>query len=113
MSSRDDFLDHVAMHVGKSKVATSKSVGEAFVVDSHKIQDRGMKIVNVDFVFHGPPTEFIGCAMHGPSFHASTGQEHGKSEWMMATSVLSFERGRTPEFAAPHNERFIEQAALL
>ena len=80
------------------------------MVDSHEIQDRGMKIVNVHFVFHGPPTEVIGCSMHGSSFYASAGEKHGKSKWMVATPILSFERGSTPEFAAPHNKSFIKQA---
>ena len=72
-----------------------------------------MKVVNVDFVFHGPPSEFIGCSMHVSPLYASSGQEHRKAEWVMTTAVLSLTGGGAAKFAAPHNKRFIEQAALL
>ena len=46
----DDWFHHVSMNVGQSKVATLIPVGQAFVVDSQKVQYGGVKIVNMNSV---------------------------------------------------------------
>ena len=38
------------MHIGHAKVAASVMIGELFVVDTQKMQDGGVQIVNVNFV---------------------------------------------------------------
>jgi hypothetical protein len=39
-------LDDVTMDVGQPEIPSGVPVGEVFVVNSQKVQDRGMQIVN-------------------------------------------------------------------
>ena len=39
-------------------------VGEPFVIQPQKMQDRGMQIVNVHSVLNGIPAEFVGLAVN-------------------------------------------------
>ena len=44
----DDWIHHVSMNVGQSKVATLVPVGQAFVVDSQEVQYGSVKIMYMD-----------------------------------------------------------------
>ena len=39
---RQNFLHHISGHVGEAEVATAVAIGQAFVIDSQKVQDSGM-----------------------------------------------------------------------
>ena len=45
------------MHVGQAEVAAGVAVGEAFVVEAHLVQQRRVKVVNVDSVLDGSIAE--------------------------------------------------------
>ena len=45
--SGDDWFHHVSMNVSQAKVATLIPVGQAFVVDSQKVQYGGVKIMHM------------------------------------------------------------------
>ena len=51
--SRDNILYNFPVDICQSEVAAGRSVGQAFVVETHKVKDRGVEIVGVHFV-HEP-----------------------------------------------------------
>ena len=38
------------MHVGQSMIPAAVAVGECFVIDTELMQDRGVDVVDIDFV---------------------------------------------------------------
>ena len=42
---RDDFLNHMAMHVGQPEIASRVTVGEFFVVEAHEVEDGGVEVI--------------------------------------------------------------------
>ena len=50
--SRQDVMHDVAMHVGQSEVAAGVAIGQLRVVDPQQVQDRGVQVVDFDFVSH-------------------------------------------------------------
>ena len=57
MPSRYDLPDHASMHIGEAVVAASVAVSEAFVIETQEVQDGGVQVVDVNFVFDGVPAE--------------------------------------------------------
>ena len=100
-----------ATHVGQSKVAPGIVVGQAFVIQAQQVQDRGVQVVDVDWVFNGVPAEFVGGAVSHASSDAAASQPHRESERMMIATVLSLGSGRATEFTTPDHQRLVEQAA--
>ena len=64
------------MHIGQAEVAAGMAEGEFFVVEAQQVKNRGVEIVDVDFLFGGGKTEFIGSAMDVSSFHTAAGHPH-------------------------------------
>src|SRR6266496_2587659 len=71
LPSRDHFLDHLAVNVGQTEIAAVVAVGELFVIETEQVENGGVEIVNVDFVFHGAIAEFIGDAISLAAPHAA------------------------------------------
>jgi len=54
-------------------------VNEFLVINSEKVKDRGVEIVNTHPIFDGVIAKFIRCTIHRPSLYASPGEPHGKT----------------------------------
>ena len=60
--SAEQRFHHLPMHVGEPVVAAAVAEGEAFVVEAEEVEDRGVKVVNADFVFHDRGADLVGRA---------------------------------------------------
>ena len=45
------------MHIGEAVVAATVAIGKTFVIEAHEMQDGGVQVVDVNFVFDGVPAE--------------------------------------------------------
>jgi hypothetical protein len=52
LGSSQDVVDDVSKHVRQPVIAATVAVGQFFVIDTKEVQDGGVEIVNVNFVFH-------------------------------------------------------------
>ncbi len=60
-------LDHVAVDIGQSKVATGIVIRQPFVIDAQAVEHGRVQIVNGHTVFHRANTECIGLSIaHSP-----------------------------------------------
>ena len=102
------------MHVSEAEVAAIVAVGETFVVDAEQMQNRGVKVVHVDFVSHGHVTEFIRGPESEPGLGAAAGEPNGEAAGVVvAAGAVLFGLRSSAEFAAPPHEGVFEQTALL
>jgi hypothetical protein len=55
-----DRPDHMAFYVGQAEIATSIAISQTLMVKPHEVQNRGVKVMDVDFVFGGVVTVIVG-----------------------------------------------------
>jgi hypothetical protein len=100
------------MNVREPVITPRIPEGEFLVIESQEMQNRGVKIMNMDGVFNGFETEIIRGAVDVPTFNAATGEPHGKTIVVVisavhfpsvGTSLWQLDRRRSPEFATPHH----------
>ena len=91
-----------------------KRYGRAVVVDAAQVQHGGVQVVDVDIlaVFQVAVAQFVGAAVGEPALDAAAGHPDGEAvDVMIAADALAHRRAA--EFAAPDDQRVVEQAALL
>ena len=107
------------MHVGQAKMAALEFVGQAFVMDAQLVHDGRLQIVNVDFVFCDVVSELIGFAVAMAGLHPAARHPDAKAIGVMVPAVLfrvidvALAEGRSPELAAPNDQRVFQKPALL
>lgn len=53
MAELHDSFDHGTVDIRQAEISALESVRELFVVNSHLVQNGGLKVVNMDGIFHG------------------------------------------------------------
>ena len=53
-------MDEFSVDVGEPEIAALGAVGEAGMIQSEEMQERGVEIVDVDWIFDGVEPEIIG-----------------------------------------------------
>src|SRR5258708_5829637 len=115
---RQNVLHDMPLDVGKPEIAALKPIGELFVIEAEQVQDRGLQIVDSDFVADHREAKFIGFTIADAVFDAAACQEHRETIRIMIAAEnragrgASFAEGCPAKFAAPNDERLIEQPAL-
>ena len=118
----NEFVNNAAFNVRQPEVAAGVAVGELLVVEAQEVQNRGVQVVDVDAVLDGLEAEVVGRAVDVAAAHAAAGQPHREAVVIVVAAVdlagvrallRQFDRRRAAELAAPDDERFVQQAALL
>ena len=104
--SRQDRLDHRAVHVGQAVVAALVLEGQPGVVDAQAVQDRGVQVVDVDRVLDDVVAEVVGLAVGDAGLDPAAGQPDGEAAGMVVAAVVvggqrALAVDRAAEFAAP------------
>ncbi len=103
------------MDVGESVVAALEAVGELRVLEAEQVQDRGLKIVDMDRVFGCVETEFVGRTVDESGLDAATCEPDGKCVGVMIASVglVALDHRSATKLAAPNDERVVEESPLF
>jgi hypothetical protein len=112
-SLRDDVFHYVPVDVCQAKVTAAVMVGQPPVIQAKQMQDRGVEIVDMNFVFDGGEAKLVGSAVDRSAFDAAAGKPHREAIRIVITSVAVLGRRRATELAAPNHERFFQETALL
>jgi hypothetical protein len=73
-------------YVGQSKIATLKTIDQAFVINPEPIEDCCMKVVWVNGIFFNTPTNIIGFSVYLATFQSAASKCHGKAEGVVVTA---------------------------
>jgi hypothetical protein len=123
----------MAMNIGEAIVTALISVGEPLVVNTKKVKDGRVEIVNVHRAgcplvlgrLNGVPVGIgdivgvvIGLAIGNTWLHAPTCHPNGKATRVMVAPIvcsgkLTLAIGSPSELASPDNEGFVKQSPLL
>ena len=77
------------------------------------MEDGGVHIVDAGWVDCRLPSDLIQFSVMGAAANAATGHPDEKAVGVMVAPIAFFRNGHPPEFAAPNNQGFIEETALL
>ena len=61
------------MHIGQPIFAALESIKQPLVVEAELVEDGGLEIVDVDFVFGDFEAELVAGAVGDAAFHTATG----------------------------------------
>ena len=93
---------HIPMHVGQTEIAALEAVGQLGVVEAEQVQDRGVEVVDVDFVRRGVEAELVRLAERGAGLHAAAAQPHRETIRVMVSAVVaSLDHRSAAELAPP------------
>ena len=87
------------------------------VIDAHAVQDGRVEIVQVDRILDRAIAEIVGLAVDGAGLGAAAGHPHRETTRVVVAAILvraeaALAVDGAAEFAAPDDERVIEQASL-
>lgn len=108
-----NFPHDIARDIRQAKIASCIAKRQLLVIESQKMQESCVEIVDVDFLVGEIKPILIGDAIAEARSHAGAGQPHGERMRVMIASVASLLGGRASKFAAPPYKRLFEQAARL
>ena len=74
--------------VGKAEVAALEFVNQFFVIHTHEVQHRGMKIVNMYRAVEDVVAVFIGEAVSDTALDASTCEPNAETAGMMIPTIM-------------------------
>ena len=112
---RDNFVDHMPMHVGEAAVDAVVADGELRVVDAQQVQDGGVDVVDLGGVFAVERfvAPLVGEAVSRASFDAAAAEPVGEDEGVVVAAFGTLGRRHSAELGGPEDERVVEQAALF
>src|SRR5207244_4144425 len=71
---RQDVRYHLTGDVGQTEVTTIEAIGEPLVIEAEQMQQRGMQVVDVDFVRHRLVAKLVGRSVMKAPFHSGPRQ---------------------------------------
>jgi hypothetical protein len=107
------------MDVGQSKRPTCVSEYQAFMIDAQLMQDCGLDVMHMNWIFDGSEAEFIGLSERLPAANPTSSHPHGECLWVVVAAQLAsqgytcFNHGRSSELAAPYDQRLVQHASLF
>ena len=83
------------------------------VIEAEQVEDGGVNVGHVVAILDGVEAEFVGRAVDDAALNAAAGQSDRKAVRMMIAAIAPLRAGRAAELRRDHDERLVEQAALL
>ncbi len=107
------------MYIGQSVLATLKTVCQLLVIKAQQVHDRGLQVMDVDFIFSDLKAEFIRLAVVEAALHAATRHPHCEAIRIViaaqyfAGGRATFAKRRATKFAAADNQSVFQKSSLL
>lgn len=101
------------MDIRQTIVSTAVAIGQAFVVNTQKMHNRGMEVVHMDSVFRHRRGEFIGAAVTDPCFDSGSSHPGREAGTVMTATLVAIDTGRAAELGGPHKQRVFQHGLLF
>jgi hypothetical protein len=100
---------------GQAEVEAGVAVGEAFVIEAHQVQDRGVEVAHVDRLVDGIHADLVGRAVDDASASRPSGQPGTEARRMMLAAFVvgTVVERRATELGGPDNQRLINMPRCL
>src|SRR5258706_1782796 len=98
--------------MGKTEFSAWRAMVQLFVIDTQETEHGGMQIMDVNRIFHGVVTQFVGAAIGHTAFDACAGHPDGES-LDMVIATIALRHGSATKFTSPNDQRIFQHAAGL
>ena len=104
---------------GEAFVCAAVSIGQFQMIESEEVEQGSLKIVDVDGIPGGLPSDFVGFTVIETGLNPSASHEHGEGIGVVVPSGVGFSswsvfpEGGTSELSAPDYQCLIEETPLL
>ena len=88
--------------------ATFVAINEPGMIYPQKVQDAGMKVVDMCDIVHGVQSEFVGLSNGPATLYSATGKPHGKPGGVVVTTIPFFRHRGTAELSPPYDQSLVE-----
>ena len=107
-------MRHVPFHIGEAEVATVVAIRQARMFEAKQVENGGVQVVHVDLAGERVMAELVGGAVDEAGLDAAAGEELREAAGVViASGAVALGVGRASEFAAPPDQRVLEQTAPL
>src|SRR6185295_5335208 len=96
-NSAQNIFNHVPEYIRQAVIAPAKAIRQSRVIDAEQMQDRGVEIVDVDFVFRNGRSDFVGVAIGQSAFDARASQPRRETRAVVAAPFRTVHAGRAAE----------------
>src|ERR1044071_1376528 len=83
----DQLVDNIPVNIGKTKIAARMPKSQPGVIETKKLEDCGVQIVDVHRIFHRLETEIVGGAMDIATANTPAGQPHREAVVIMVAAI--------------------------
>src|ERR1051326_7159304 len=87
--------------------------GQPAVIQTQRVQQRGVEIVNADHLFDGLVAEVVGRAVHVALLESAASKPEREAMPIVVATVLALGHGQPAELTRPEHDGVIEKTALL
>ena len=94
-------------------VPAAEAIRQLRVVDPHKVQHRGVEVVDHELLLDDPVAEVVGGTGDRAPLHAAASQPHRECLWVVVAAIGALGKRRPPEFTAPDHECGVEHPTVL
>ncbi len=113
-ASGEHAANDMAVNVGQSARCAIMIKRETFMVETQQVQDRGVKIMNIDHIFDGLMAELIGGAEAEAMLDTGAGEPGGETLGIMiSTRGPLLKRRHAAKLGRPHHQGVFKQSACL
>ena len=107
-------MDNAAGDIRQSKIPPGVAIGQALMIQSQLMQDRGVQVVHVDLIVNRLTAELVCFAISESGSNSSTCQPDGEpARVMIASGPRLFGIGCPSKLATPPDDRIFEQPSPL
>src|SRR5258708_4581821 len=106
-------LNHRPISNGRTLKASVVEVRHALVIQSQKVQNRGVDVMHVTRPVHRAQSDGIGSPDGLAALDAAPGHPHAEAPGIMIASLAFFVEGSASKLAAPYDQRVLQHSAGL
>ena len=115
-ASAQQWTQDIAVNVGQAMITAAVAEGELEMVDTQLVQDRGMNIVDIDWLHDRCIAKLVGLPIGHSSSETATSEENRVAIDMVITTATGRDggrMGRSSHLAGPDDNCFFEQPAAF
>ncbi len=107
-----NFMNHRACNVGQAEVPTGVTERQRFVVESQKVKDGGVEVMDMNLLLRDRTSVIIARPVRRSRAHSRTRHPRGKRFGMMFPAFCVFRRvkGGSPKLRCPDDKGLVEKS---
>ena len=84
------------------------AINKLSMILPQKMQDAGMKVVDMCDIAHGVQSEFVGLSNGPATLYSAPGKPHGKPGWIVVPTIPFFRHRGTAELPPPYDKGLVQ-----